>query len=148
MRDQLGKDRGFVADLDAASGTRRLCSPMKRPLVPDAFIDLTPGPLPVVGRRAAAVHFANGTSDTKVRLQQCGRPPRTLRRCRTVCGEVTLDDRTVAWVEASGLGSIVMMRDLRTGRTRSFPRAAPTQLRLLRHRLYTLTDGELRVLTP
>ena len=146
-----GVDRRRVAALDAEGVTRRLCSPMQRPLGPDGFIGLAPGPLTVIGRRAAAVHQAESPTGgvvSRVRLQQCGKPPRTVRRCRTGCGNVVLDDRTLAWVEASGLGSIVTMRSLRTGRTRSFPRLGQTQLQLVRHRLYTLSGDRLRVLTP
>ena len=151
VSDGSGRDRSAVADLDAPSGTRRLCSPMQRPLGLDGFIGLAPAPLSVVGRRAAAVHLtepSTGGYVGRVRLQECGRPPRTIRRCPVACENVVLDDRTVAWVEPVGLGSEVRVRSLRTGRTRSFLRLGDTQLELARHRLYTLTGDRLRRITP
>lgn len=151
-----GSDLGVVADLDAPSGVRSLCSPVRRPMAPDAsLIGLAPGPLAEAGRYAAGVYHretSGSTRSAQVRLGRCGAPAKVVRRCEVVtCAQVALDRRTLAWVETEGAApspSRIVIRSVRTGKSRRIGRSSLVQMELARGQLYVLMDGRLRRITP
>ena len=146
VRSYASATRRQVVDLDQPRLVRRLCAPLRRPLVPD-FIDLSPGSLATAGPWAAAVHYQEGDGDLDGRvrliLQGCGRRPLTLADCkRSGCANVVLDERIVAWTEARDRRTTLRVRDLRTGRTAGHA-FRTGELALVRRRLFSFRRGRL-----
>ncbi len=156
VSDGPGINPRLVADLDAPSGVRRLCSPLRGPRVPNPQFQfgLIPGVPVLAGRYAAAVYYRENTTESpssRIELGHCGTPTKVVRRCRSVtCDQVVLDRRTLAWVETPYIGasSRIFIRSLRTGKTRRITRSSRVQIQLVRGELYVLMDGRLRAIRP
>lgn len=151
-----GNDLSLVADLDAPSGVRRLCRPLRRPLVPDPAFQygLVPGELSQAGPFAAGVYYredAQHREHSRVEIGRCGAPSRVIHRCAFFCEGLTLDRRTLAWVESRGSSLHpyrIAIRSLRTGKTRRITRPVAVQMQLVRGELLVLSGGRLRAITP
>ena len=144
-----GSDRRRRADLDREGLTRKNCSPVLRPQVPD---DQAPGDVPgelaVNGNRAASVTYASsGALDSgRVMLYGCGARERIVRRCvRVRCADVALSARQLVWVESppTPVRSRIQVMDLRTGRTRSIGVKGSVQLRRAQDRFFASHAGGL-----
>jgi hypothetical protein len=145
----LGLGRDHIVDLDAPSLTRKLCAGQRRPYVSTSDgIGVGLGDLAMAGRRAAATTYPAGGDDAlpaSVELQRCGAKPLTLKVCRAVdCGQPVIDDRIVAWVETKRGNARLVVRSLRTGRTRTTPIGPyPMTPVLVAGRLYVLAGQRL-----
>jgi hypothetical protein len=98
--------RDRVADLDAPSGTRRVCSAIRRPATSRRTFAY---------RRPFALVDRGTPSRTRLVLERCGGRPHTLFVGRGPQGE-SLGRRAVAWID----GKTIHARSLRDGRERTW----------------------------
>jgi hypothetical protein len=126
LLDPTALSRNSVVDVDTTSLTRKVCDGQRRPYV--ANFDgtrLELGDLATAGRWAAATTYpgvhARQSAPASVELQRCGAKPRTLKVCRAPwsCTQPVINDRIVAWVETRRRTGRLVVRSLRTGRTRA-----------------------------
>lgn len=97
-------ERDRVADLDAPSGTRRVCSAIRRPATSKRLFAY---------RRPFALVDRGTASRSKLVLERCDGRPRTLFAGRGPQGQ-SLGRRAVAWID----GRTIHARSLRSGRER------------------------------
>lgn len=152
---QVNARRDTVVQLDRPQLTRRLCSGQLRPQISDdTGLELIPGPLATAGRWAAARSYSDREHMQRIRLERCGQPARTLRRCaKTICSDPVIDDRFVAWSSRRRNGPTVLtVRSLRSGPVRRLTEAPSHGLAplLIGGRLYVVRSTPLdgRPLAP
>jgi hypothetical protein len=154
LLDPTALSRASVVDADAPTLTRRLCGGQRRPYVAGFDgIGRELGDLATAGRWAAATTYRGAdvaqSAPASVELQRCGARPRTLKVCRAPwsCTQPVIGDRVVAWVEARRRKARLVVRSLRTGRTRATTMRdhhdAMTPL-LVGDRLFLVAGGEVR----
>lgn len=128
---KLAADR--VRDLDAPSGSRRLCTPIRRP---------------ASSRRLFAYRSPFAISDrgtsrpgSRLVLERCAGSSRTLQRSACAPRGVSLGSRAVTWVG----GNLIRARALRGGATKRWPaplgKAVVGVAQLGRHLLVTIQGG-------
>lgn len=154
LLDPTALSRGSVVDVDAPSLTRRLCGGQRRPYVAGFDgIGRELGDLALAGRWAAATTYpevdARQVAPARVELQRCGAKPRTLKVCRAPwsCTQPVINDRIVAWAETRRRRGRLVVRSLRSGRTRatSVRDSGERMLPLLAgDRLFLLSGGHVR----
>lgn len=119
---QATERRDTVVQLDGPQLTRRLCAGQLRPLIgDDTGSGLVPGPLATAGRWAVSSSYAARERSGRIRLQRCGQPARTLRRCpKASCADPVIDGSVVAWTagQRSRPAVTLTVRSLRSGRVR------------------------------
>lgn len=119
---QVDARRDTVVQLDGPQLTRRLCAGQLRPLIGDATgSGLVPGPLATAGRWAVSSSYSARERSGRIRLQRCGQPARTVRRCaKTACSDPVIDGSVVAWTTSRRNRPAVTLtvRWLRSGRVR------------------------------
>jgi hypothetical protein len=155
LLDPTALSRTSVVDVDSPSLTRKLCDGQRRPYV--ANLDGTGrelGELATDGRWAAATTYpdvhARQSTPASVELQRCGAKPRTLKVCRApwTCTQPVINDRIVAWVEARRRHGRLVVRSLRTGRTRAVTvrnsDSDPMEPLLAGSRLFLVSGGHIR----
>jgi hypothetical protein len=154
LLDPTALSRNTVVDVDTPSLTRKLCDGQRRPYV--ANFDgtrLELGDLATAGRWAAATTYpgvhAPQSAPASVELQHCDTKPRTLKACRAPwsCTQPVINDHIVAWVETRRHTGRLVVRSLRTGRTRATTMRDshdPIKPLLAGTRLFLLSNDHLR----